>query len=232
MAKTYQRTWSPHRSLRSVKAWASLISLRSETWIWKRDQSKHKATWWIFDDSQTISPKLVQEANSRKDLRCIILAFESPHLPGNNWSWVQLPLQSTKLNDWLDVEVAKHIATQQPLPEWQHMAFHLVRKPDISVYGANMALVVACSRMQQSWLSYDALMHLGLSNSVLERFLADTYRSGALETQKMRIKGSLEKPQKDRRDSEVASKPAGLFSSFAQTKTRWMLSRPATDSSE
>lgn len=228
MAKTYQRIWSPHRESRSVKAWASLLSLREETWIWKRDQSRHKATWWVLDGDIPLDARLLQEQQQRDGLRCILLAAQSPHMPNSNWTWVSTPLQANRVNQWLDAEVAKHIATQQPLPEWDKMALHLTHKPDISPYGANMALVVACSRMQQAWLTYSALIHLGLSPAVLERFLADAYRSGALEVQRMKPQPKTKSKPSDSKDSELDPKPSFL-SSISNGRLRWRNSKPSDE---
>lgn len=237
MAKTYQRIWSPNRDARSIKAWASVLSLREETWIWKRDVSRHKASWWVLDGASPIPDDVLQEQQKSPGVRCILLASESPHLPNSSWRWVATPLQINRVNQWLDIEVARHVATQQPLPEWRDMALHLVRRPDISAYGANMALVVACSRMQQAWLTYDALLQLGLSESVVNRFLTDTYRSGSLELQKMRSRSSRRSAADgdsevlDSRQQTHSSRP-GFLSSLSSATLRWKNSKSADETAK
>lgn len=234
MAKTYQRIWSPHRHTRPVKAWASVLSLREEIWIWKRDVSRHKATWWVFDGTEPIADEVLQAQQNSPDVRCILLTPESPHLPNSNWAWVTTPLQINRVNQWLDGEVARHIATQQPLPDWRDMALHLVRRPDISAYGANMALVVACSRMQQAWLTYDALLQLGLSESVVNRFLAGTYRSGSLEVQKIRPPSSQRRRSGAQAtgDRPQTGSRSGFLSSISSATLRWRSSKPADEPAE
>lgn len=214
-----------------------MLSLREETWIWKRDVSRYKASWWVLDGASPIPAEVLQAQQNSPGVRCILLASESPHLPNSNWTWVVTPLQINRVNQWLDIEVARHVATQQPLPEWRDMALHLIRRPDISAYGANMALVVACSRMQQSWLTFDALLQLGLSESVVHRFLTDTYRSGSLELQKMPSQTARHKSTGgdseilDSRNQTLSTRP-GFLSSISSATLRWKNSKPADETAK